>query len=78
MKPPSAGTVRLGWWLNPGGDFLDTETKALVERWILAFCETPILIDPDLMRRVLDDAVPQPHPTDGGSAAATRRPGDLG
>ncbi|MDO9586531.1 MAG: hypothetical protein Q8R45_08360 [Brevundimonas sp.] len=37
---------------------MDTETRALVQRWILAFCETPILIDPDLMRRVLDDAEP--------------------
>lgn len=34
---------------------LDTETRALVQRWILAFCETPILIDADLMRRVLAD-----------------------
>lgn len=33
---------------------MDTETKALVQRWILAFCETPVLVDPELMRRVLD------------------------
>jgi hypothetical protein len=37
---------------------LDTETKALVQRWILAFCETPVLIDPELMRRVLDRVEP--------------------
>ena len=35
---------------------MDTETKALVQRWILRFCETPVLIDAELMRRVLDDA----------------------
>ena len=35
---------------------MDTETKALVRRWILAFRETPVLIDPELMRRVLDSA----------------------
>ena len=35
---------------------MDIETKALVQRWILAFCEAPVLIDADLMRRVLDDA----------------------
>jgi hypothetical protein len=34
---------------------LDTETAALVQRWILTFCETPVLIDAELMRRVLDD-----------------------
>jgi hypothetical protein len=35
---------------------LDTETQALVQRWIIRFCEAPILIDPELMRRVLDGA----------------------
>jgi hypothetical protein len=35
---------------------LDTETKALVQRWILTFCEAPVLIDVELMRRVLDEA----------------------
>jgi hypothetical protein len=35
---------------------LDSETRTLVERWILAFCETPVLIDAELMRRVLDEA----------------------
>ena len=35
---------------------MDIETKALVQRWILTFCEAPVLIDADLMRRVLDDA----------------------
>ena len=32
------------------------DTDALVRRWILRFCEIPILIDPELMRRVLADA----------------------
>jgi len=35
---------------------LDAETRALVQRWIIAFCETPILIDKELMQRVLADA----------------------
>jgi len=35
---------------------LDSETRALVQRWIIAFCETPVLIDVDLMRQVLDEA----------------------
>lgn len=34
---------------------MDTETEALVRRWIIAFCETPILVDAELMRRVLAD-----------------------
>lgn len=34
---------------------MDIETKALVQRWILAFCETPVLIDAELMRRVIAD-----------------------
>ena len=41
---------------TPGAEILDTETAALVQRWILTFCETPVLIDAELMRRVLDDA----------------------
>lgn len=40
---------------TPGDQILDAETQALVQRWILAFCEAPVLIDADLMRRVLDD-----------------------
>ena len=35
---------------------MDSETSKLVQRWILAFCEAPVLIDAALMRRVLDDA----------------------
>jgi len=35
---------------------LDSETRTLVQRWIIAFCEAPVLIDAELMRRVLDDA----------------------
>jgi hypothetical protein len=34
---------------------LRSETTVLVQRWIIAFCETPILIDPDLMQRVLSE-----------------------
>ena len=30
------------------------DTEALIQRWILAFCEMPIIIDPELMRLVLD------------------------
>jgi len=37
------------------GHLLDIETKVLVQRWIIAFSETPILIDAELMRRVLSD-----------------------
>ncbi|MEQ7154909.1 hypothetical protein [Brevundimonas aurifodinae] len=41
------------------------DTDALVRRWILRFCEMPILIDPELMRRVLADAEAQPPETGG-------------
>ncbi len=34
---------------------MDIETDGLIERWILAFCEPPALIDAELMRRVLAD-----------------------
>ena len=63
MKPSCSGAVWMGLQRNPGGRILDTETHALVERWILAFCEAPVLIDTELMRRVLDDveAAAQPH-----------------
>lgn len=40
---------------------------ALAQRWIVAFCETPILIDADLVRRVFSD-----H--DSGLATAVRTP----
>ena len=56
MKPDAASAVGRGLWRTVGARILDTETKALVQRWILAFCETPVLIDPELMRRVLDGA----------------------
>lgn len=39
-----------------GTSLLDSETRKLVQRWIIAFCEAPVLIDAELMRRVLDDA----------------------
>ena len=31
------------------------DIDALIQRWIVAFCEMPVLIDKDLMRAVLDD-----------------------
>lgn len=34
---------------------MDIETERLVQRWIIAFCETPVLVDPELMRAVLAD-----------------------
>ncbi len=34
---------------------MDKETESLVQRWIVAFCEAPILIDKELMRAVLAD-----------------------
>ena len=33
---------------------MDDETEKLVQRWIVAFCEMPIIVDPELMRAVLD------------------------
>lgn len=35
---------------------MDVETRALVQRWMIAFREPPVLIDAELMRRVLADA----------------------
>jgi hypothetical protein len=32
---------------------LDSDIDALVQRWILTFCEAPVLIDAELMARVL-------------------------
>ena len=34
---------------------MDDDTRKLIDRWILAFCEPPPLIDAELMRRVLAD-----------------------
>lgn len=33
---------------------MDAETEHLIQRWIIAFCEMPIIVDPVLMRLVLD------------------------
>lgn len=65
MKPPGAAGVGTALLRTVWGQVLDTETGALVQRWILAFCEAPVLIDPELMRRVLDDVE---------AAQASRRP----
>ena len=32
-----------------------TETDKLIERWILAFCEPPPLVDRELMTRLLTE-----------------------
>ena len=29
------------------------DIQALIDRWIMVFCEAPVLIDPELMRRLL-------------------------
>lgn len=50
---------------------MDIETKALVQRWILTFCEAPVLIDAELMQRVLDDA--EAEVKDGKLASRTSR-----
>ncbi len=44
---------------------MTNETEALIQRWILAFCEAPILVEPELMRRVLD-RLDQENETDDG------------
>jgi len=38
------------------------DIDALIQRWIATFREMPVLIDPDLMRAVLNDR-PQPGKT---------------
>ena len=42
---------------------MDKETERLIQRWIIAFCEVPIIVDADLMRRVLADVEGQPETT---------------
>lgn len=44
---------------------MESETEALIRRWVIAFCEMPVLIDPELMRRVLADAEAKPPETNG-------------
>ena len=34
---------------------MDKETEALIQRWIIAFCEMPALVDKELMQAVLAD-----------------------
>lgn len=40
---------------------MDNETERLIQRWIVAFCEVPILIDAELMRAVLADVEGKPE-----------------
>ena len=35
---------------------MNDELKQLTERWIVAFCEIPILLDAELMRRLLAES----------------------
>ena len=39
---------------------MDDETERLIRRWMIAFCEMPVLIDAELMRSVLDRAEARP------------------
>lgn len=34
---------------------MDEETEALIQRWIITFCEMPALVDKELMQAVLAD-----------------------
>jgi len=49
-------------------------TEALTQRWILAFCEAPVIEDPELMRLVLDG--PQPHSEETAVTEKTFKKGD--
>ena len=40
---------------------MDNETERLIQRWILAFCEVPIIVDAELMRTVLADVEGKPE-----------------
>jgi hypothetical protein len=61
VKVNGTAARRFRWRTNEyGTPALDSETKALVQRWIIRFCEAPVLIDPELMRRVLDEVEPRP------------------
>ena len=42
---------------------MNDETECLIQRWIIAFCEVPILIDVELMRAVLADVEARPETT---------------
>lgn len=42
---------------------MDTETESLIQRWIIAFCEVPVLVDVELMRSVLADVEARPETT---------------
>lgn len=34
---------------------MDEETRKLLDRWIIAFLDPPSVLDPDLMRLILDE-----------------------
>lgn len=37
------------------GATLDDDTKRLLDRWIIAFLDPPSVLDPDLMRLILEE-----------------------
>jgi hypothetical protein len=41
---------------------MDEDLNRLTERWILAFCEAPPILDAELMRQVLDEMTDPPEP----------------
>ena len=34
---------------------MDDETRKLLDRWIIAFLDPPVVLDADLMRLILDE-----------------------
>ena len=40
---------------------MDDDTESLIQRWIIAFCEMPAVVDPELMRLVLADMEAKPQ-----------------
>jgi hypothetical protein len=51
---------------------MEIETRALVRRWIIAFREPPVLIDAELMLRVLADVEGKSGATVADDSTETR------
>lgn len=59
-------------------ELTEAEMNRLVEEWILTFLETPVLLDPELMRRVLARTrQEQKHRTDVRNGVQAGRPGQI-
>jgi hypothetical protein len=68
LEPSSGGVGSIAHMTSAS---VPEDIDQLIERWMIAFCEIPPILDPDLMRRLLEEVDQRVCPA--AAAAAPRR-----